>query len=352
MNTSLYPFGWNEKLNQLLHNYPEEMIPGRVMTVHKTNYIVQTASGEYTCELAGQLQFNRQPEDLPHTGDWVLLLPYDPTGIITEVMPRHTLLARKYPGKTTGKQVLVTNVDVAILVQGLDRDFNPARLERMLVGLKDAGIQPIIALNKMDLSEESAQQIHLIQELLPDVAVYGISAITGEGLRELEGTMEQGLTYVLLGTSGAGKSTLLNALSHQMLQKTNAMSDAVGKGKHTTTNRELFLLPNGCLMIDTPGVREFALALNDTEAVASTFSDIERLAPHCRYHDCSHTSEAGCAVIEAVEHQELDESVYNSYLKLKREADHFAASTLDKKRKSKDLSRLIKHMKKGKSNKY
>ncbi|MBI9060873.1 MAG: ribosome small subunit-dependent GTPase A [Marinilabiliaceae bacterium] len=351
MITSLYPFGWNAKLNQLLPNYPEEMIPGRIMTVHKTNYIVQTASGEYTCELAGQLQFNKLPEDLPHTGDWVLLLPYDPMGIITEVLPRHTVLARKYPGKTTGKQVLVTNVDMAILVQGLDRDFNPARLERMLVGLKDAGIKPIIALNKMDLSEESAQQIHLIQELLPDVAVYGISAITGEGLQELEGTMEQGLTYVLLGTSGAGKSTLLNALSHQMIQKTNAMSDTVGKGKHTTTNRELFLLPNGCLMIDTPGVREFALALDDTDAVASTFSEIERLAHQCRYHDCSHTSEAGCAVIEAVENHELDESVYNSYLKLKREADHYAASTLDKKRKSKDLSRLIKNMKKGKHGK-
>ena len=352
MNTSLYPFGWNENRNQLLSQYPNEMIPGRIMTVHKTNYIVQMASGECTCELAGQLQFNSLPEDLPHTGDWVLLLPYDPMGIITEVLPRHTVLARKYPGKTTGKQVLVTNVDVAILVQGLDRDFNPARLERMLVGLKDAGITPLIVLNKVDLSNTSTQQVQLIKQLLPDVEVFGISAMTGECLPQLEAIMKKGLTYVLLGTSGAGKSTLLNALSHQMLQKTDVLSDTVGKGKHTTTSRELFLLPNGCLMIDTPGVREFALALDDTEAVASTFSEIERLAHQCRYHDCSHTSEAGCAVIEAVDHHELDESVYNSYLKLKREADHYAASTLDKKRKSKGLSRLIKNMKKNKPDKY
>ena len=352
MNTSLYPFGWHQEWDQYLTSYPQEMIPGRILTVHKTNYSVQTARGEYTCELAGQLQFNTLHEELPHTGDWVMLLPYTPTGIITAVLPRQTLLARKYPGKTTGKQVLVTNVDVALLVQGLDRDFNPARLERMLVSLTDAGITPLIVLNKIDLSDTADQQIEQVKKSISNVGVYAISAMTGEGVEQLETAMRSGCTYVLLGTSGAGKSTLLNALSHQMLQKTNALSDAVGKGKHTTTSRELFLLPNGCLMIDTPGVREFALALDQPDAVVSAFSEIEQLSQHCRYHDCSHTGEAGCAVIEAVDQHELDESVYLSYLKLKREADHYTASKQDKKRKSKDLSRLIKKVKKDYPNKY
>lgn len=348
MTISLYTYGWDEQMNKHLRNYPQEMVAGRVLTVHKTNYNVITSNGEYSCELSGQMQFNKTQNEWPHTGDWVMLLPFDNKGIITEVLPRKTVLARKYPGKTTDKQILTVNIDTAILVQGMDRDYNPARLERMLVGLNDAGINAIIVLNKIDIAPDAQQQIDHIRHLIPDTPVIGLSAMYGDQMEQLNALMQSKLTYVLLGTSGAGKSTLLNYLANQDLQKTNALSDAVGKGQHTTTGRELFLLPNGSLMIDTPGVREFALALDQPEMVASAFNEIDRLSRLCKYKDCTHTNEAGCAVIEAVHQHNLDEAVYNSYLKLKREADHYAASSMDKKRKSKDISKLVKKMKKDK----
>lgn len=340
----LEQYGWLT-YSQHLNSY-DKVTCGRIITVHKTNYRVLTSAGIMIGELMGQLLYSAEPHELPQTGDWVKIITFDDQCIIKNVLPRETVLARKTAGKTTQTQVLAANICGAIIVQALNRDFNPRRLERMVTALNDAQIRPFIVLNKKDLSDSWEEQLNQIKERLHSTDVFAISALNKDGLNTIKAFLMPQLTYVLLGTSGAGKSTLLNALSNMELQETQSLSNAVNKGKHTTTGRELFPLDNGSLLIDSPGVREFALALDDIESVNMSFEDIDDLSQHCRYSDCTHTSEPGCAILKAIEENHLNSDVYNSYIKLRNEALHYQKTADEKKRKGKSIAKLVKNMKK------
>jgi len=344
MNNYLHQFGWLHYGTLQSNNIEEDHI-GRIQAVHKTNYIVITHKGPLVGELTGQMLYTTSTEERPQTGDWVEIMLYDTQCIITRILPRYSVLARKEAGKKSDKQLFAANIDKAIIVQGLDRDYNPRRLERMVTALKDAAIEPIILLNKSDLASDLEDKKLLIERNLPGTTIHCISALIGDGIERVEQLLQAFNTYILIGSSGAGKSTLLNALTGGDTQKTGEISSAVGKGKHTTSTRELFALPNGSLIIDTAGIREFGLALDNPESVASTFTDIDQLTSDCYYDDCTHTEEPGCAILKAIDNKELDPEIYNSYLKLRSEAEHYQATQKEKKRKGKDLSKLVRNMK-------
>lgn len=344
MTFNIKQYGWQYYSRQLSINEPINQV-GRIRCVNKTNFDVITNNSILKGELTGQLLFSSTNEERPQTGDWVKIQVFESQCIITEVLPRLSVLARKIPGKKSDKQVFASNVDMAFIVQGLDRDFNPRRLERMVTALTDAHISPVIVLNKADLTAESEDLIDQVKNNLPQIPIYKVSALNQVGIEEIQQLLLPEQTYILVGSSGAGKSTLLNSLMGQDAQKTNEVSQAVGKGKHTTTSRELFMLPNGSLIIDTAGVREFGLALENLDSVAITFDDISQLGNYCRYKDCTHTNEPDCAVIKALNDGLLQEENYASYIKLRNEAEHYAASQQDKKQKGKDLSKLVRDMK-------
>jgi len=337
-------YGWRTYLNDHTQ-ISDELQYGRIITVHKTNYKIVCQSGVKTAELVGQLLYSSEPDELPQTGDWVEIADFDDQALITRVLPRTTILSRKLPGRTSQTQVLAANVNTAMIVQGLNRDFNINRLERMALALLDAKIKTVVILNKTDLSPQWQEQFEQVKERLHNTTVIAVSALQSIGLEKIADLLQPQHTYVLLGSSGAGKSTLLNALMNKEIQATKALSEAVGKGRHTTTSRDLILLDNGSMIIDSPGVREFALALDDLESIHLSFDDIEQLSVNCRYKDCTHTSEPGCAILDALAKGDLDDDVYSSYLKLRDEANYFQSTVKEKKRKGKQLAKLIKNMK-------
>ncbi|MCU4155803.1 ribosome small subunit-dependent GTPase A [Carboxylicivirga sp. A043] len=344
MNNLLHTYGWlyYSQRTQTTINLNEL---GRIRTVNKTSYEVITNEGILKGEITGRLLYAAEPDEMPQTGDWVKIMQFDTQCIITEILPRYSTLARKEAGKTYDKQIIAVNVDQALIVQGLDRDFNPRRLERMVTVLKDAGIIPNILLNKVDLVNDGDAKIAQIKSNIPNTPITTISALNNTGLSELAKLLKAEQTYILIGSSGAGKSTLINALMGNNIQATKHTSQAVGKGVHTTTRRELFALPNGSLIIDTAGVREFGLALENTESIAETFTDISSLAEECYYQDCTHINEPDCAVLKAIDEGRLSSDLYDSYIKLRNESEHYSTSVQDKKRKGKSLAKVIKNMK-------
>ncbi|WP_430816616.1 ribosome small subunit-dependent GTPase A [Carboxylicivirga sp. RSCT41] len=344
MNNQLNTYGWHyyAQLTQTQQNIDEV---GRIRTVNKTSYEVMTNKGMLKGEVSGKLLFTAEAEEMPQTGDWVKIMPYDEQCIITEVLPRFSTLARKEAGKKYDRQIIAVNINQAFIVQGLDRDFNPRRLERMVTALNDAGITPNILLNKIDISDNVEEKLAAIKSNIPNSSIHAISALNKNGINDLVRLLEPEQTYILVGSSGAGKSTLINALMGNDVQETKQTSEAVGKGVHTTTRRELFALPNGSIITDTAGVREFGLALENNESIAETFTDIASLEQACYYKDCTHINEPGCAVLKAIDEGHLALELYDSYIKLKNESEHYAASVQDKKRKGRDLSKLVRNMK-------
>jgi ribosome biogenesis GTPase len=350
--TSLKGFGWND-FHQ--HNYDQsnnrgERV-GRVVSVQGFKHHVVSGSGEVEAELAGRLLYGAESEDLPKVGDWVCYLDYGQTGYIIERLPRQNALSRKTPGKKTERQVLGANIDFAVIVQGLDRDFNIMRLDRYITQIVACGISPIVVLNKTDLVEVVSDYVKLVDDLKRDVRVLCCSTLTGNGIVELRIIFEAGKTYMMIGSSGVGKSSLLNVLSNADIQSTKTLSDFNGKGRHTTIARELFLLTNGSLLMDTPGMREFGVT-NDGDADGdSLFPAIEEFAGSCKYADCSHMIEGdqggpqGCAVIAALQSGKLDPAVYESYVKLVKEQKRFGIKAEDKKRMNRQFGKMTKEAK-------
>jgi ribosome biogenesis GTPase len=320
--TSLEQFGWTTFFQ--LQQAKDGLLIGRITSIQGFKYYVITANGEKEAELSGKLLHVASTEELPKLGDWVTLKDYDTLGYIIDVLPRRNELARKTADARMDRQLLAANVDGALIVQGLDRDFNIMRMERYLVQLAACNISPIVVLNKVDLVEDWTKYAHEIAKLQRNCPVYFCSTLTGVGLDELRNNvLEKYKTYILIGSSGVGKSSLLNALN---------TSDFNNKGKHTTTSRNLFQLPNGSLLIDTPGMREFGLTFEEGSTGDDLFPAIQQFAVNCRYTDCRHVQEAGCAVVEAVQSGELENQVYESYLKLIKEQRRFEMNAEDKKR--------------------
>jgi ribosome biogenesis GTPase len=297
------------------------LIPARVVVAHARALRARGEGAEWIAGISGRLRHGaRSPEDLPVVGDWVALRPREGGGrtLVHALLPRRTAFIRRAAGDVTVQQILAANVDTAFLVMGLDRDYNPRRIERALVLAWESGAEPVILLNKADLCDDVEARRVEIEAAAPGVPVRVIAAKPGEGLETLEPWLRRGRTVALLGSSGVGKSTLVNRLLGEERLRTREVRESDQRGRHTTTHRELVLLPGGGLILDTPGLREIQLWASE-EGLATAFEDIEALAPGCRFRDCGHTSEPGCAVRAAVEGGELGEDRLASYHKLQAE---------------------------------
>lgn len=320
----------------------------RVSAVDRGGYVLRNESGECPAELAGRLSYRiDSPVELPCVGDWVAVQYYDngTAAIIHKVFPRKTFLRRKSAGDKIDLQMIAANIDTAFIVQSCHFDFNPRRLDRYLVMAADGHVEPVVLLTKTDLipPEELAQKVAIVGSATK-AAVLALSSISGMGFDEFRQTLRPGRTYCLLGSSGVGKTTLINRLLGREAFDTKAVS-GTGEGTHTTSRRQLVVLSDGAMLIDTPGMRELGL-LGAGEGVGIGFEDLVGLSAQCRYAGCSHEHEPGCAVRAAVENGDLSRDRYASYLKLKKESDFHEMSYLDKRRKDKDFGRFIKSVKK------
>lgn len=309
--------GWSSALEQLQE---DNLTAARVAAQHRGAYVVWTAAGELRARAAGRLYYEHEVgEPVPAVGDWVGL---DDT-TITSILPRRSAFIRKRAGLGSDEHVLAANVDTALLLAGLDDDFSLRRLERYITTAWDSGAAPVVVLTKADLCDDVADALLQVESVAIGVPVYPISNVTGIGVDELESHLHPGKTVVLLGSSGVGKSTLLNRLAGSELMRTAAIA-ADGTGRHTTTHRELVQLPGGALVVDTPGLRELQFWEGD---VGAAFEDIEALALECRFRDCAHASEPGCAVQQAVDNGTLALDRLRSWRKLQRELEAIAART-------------------------
>lgn len=329
---------------------------GRVTVEHKDRYTVRTTEGEYEAEITGNLRFTaRDRNDFPAVGDWVAISEYEENKVlIHHIFPRSTIIQRQAIGKFGEKQIIGTNIDYAFIVQAVNRDFSINRIERYLTICHDGGVEPIVLLNKIDLiSEEELNELLVsIQNRMPDIPVIAISNETGQGLESLTQTISAGKTYCLLGSSGVGKSTLLNKISGSKSMKTDAIGLATQRGKHVTSHRELVVLEKGGILIDNPGMREVGIG-DATEGLELTFEDITKLVQNCKFSNCTHVHETGCAIIEAVENGEISEQLYSNYLKMEREKSHFESSLAERRKKDKEFGKMVKHIKKNnKRDKY
>lgn len=322
------------------------LVPGRVSTQLRGVHLVATPDGEVRAEVAGRLWRESGAAGHPVVGDWVALEP-GTTGTVTiqAVLERRTAVARKAAGEATVEQVLAANVDIVFVVAGLDGEPNLRRLERFLAAAWDSGAQPVVLLTKADLAAQASVAVADAEAVAAGVAVHAVSAVTGEGVDELRAYLAGNRTGAFLGPSGAGKSTLVNRLLGTEEQETREVRSD-GKGRHTTTHRELFVLPGGGLVVDTPGLRELGL-LGDGEGTASAFGEITELAAECRFNDCAHESEPGCAVLAAVKSGTLDPERLASYRKLGSELQFVARkqdarASAEERRKWRRLARSFR----------
>ncbi len=313
-------FGWSGALEAAFAAHAAAgWLPARVVAHHRGLWRLVTQAGECSGRLSGRFAAEAAAGEHPVVGDWLAISRTDDEGdaLIQALMPRKSGFTRRAAGGV-GVQVVASNVDVALLVAALNDDFNPRRLERYLVATRDSGAAPVIVLTKLDLSSDAAAQRQAVDDIAAGAPVVTLSALTGEGLEALEQWLEPGVTAVLLGSSGAGKSTLLNALAREALMSTGAIREADDRGRHTTTHRELFRLPSGALLIDTPGMRELGLVA-DEAALDESFTDLTALIAACKFSDCTHVAEPGCAILAALADESLSAARWQSYLKLRRE---------------------------------
>lgn len=341
----LEDLGYNSRLNWAKEQIPEGFEAGRVVSEHKERYSVKTATGEYEAEITGNMRFTaKDREDFPAVGDWVVLAVHDADfAIIHEILPRFSIIKRQAVGQMGEIQVIAANIDYAFLVQAVDRDFNINRLERYLAICYSSKVSPAIVLTKTDLADESmlSELIASIRQRIEHVPVIAISNETQGGYRALIKSIEKGRTYCMLGSSGVGKSTLLNNLSGRAVMKTGIISKSSNKGRHITSHRELILLDNGGILIDNPGMREVGIA-DFAGGLETAFDKISELSKHCRFKNCTHTTETGCAVIEAVHKGELDNSAWENYMKMERERAHFESTAAERRKKEKIFGKVVK----------
>lgn len=328
----------------------------RVITEHKERYVVKSEAGDFEAELIGNLRYSAQDRsDFPAVGDWVAISEYDTNkALIYHVYSRTSIIERQAVGKHGEKQIIATNIDIGFIVQAINRDLNVNRLERYLTICNASKVTPIIVLTKIDLVSETELVLILesVSKRIQNVNIIPVSNENNVGLDTLKSIIKKGKTYCLLGSSGVGKSTLINSISGKNLMKTGEISESIDRGKHVTTHRELIVLEGGGIIIDNPGMREVGIT-ESSNGLEVTFETIFELATQCRFSDCTHIHEKGCAIIEAIEFGEIDEDSYDSYIRLEREKQFFESSAQDKKKKDKNLGKLIKSAKNVKRhNKY
>ena len=318
----LAALGWEEYFSQQFDRLERDgLVPARITEQNKNRYVACGEQGEWQAEVTGRFQHVVAGFlGFPAVGDWVGLRPIPNEGraLIHAVLGRRTQFVRKAAGTIVEEQVVAANVDVVFLVTGLDGNFNVRRIERYLTEAWSSGAQPVVLLNKSDLCDDVEGCIRAVEAVAPGAPVHAVSAALNEGVDVVRSYLTPGRTIAFLGSSGVGKSTIINRLLGEDRQEVQTVSSAVGKGRHTTTRRSLLMHPDGGMIVDTPGMRELQLWAGESD-VEQSFTDIEVLAGRCRFRDCTHMTEPGCAVIAAVENGSLDEDRYQSYMKLQKE---------------------------------
>lgn len=344
-------YGWNDKLSRLKQeSLYSTLLHGRISIVHRTCYEVVSENGLFQCELTGNMMYGKSDAELPCTGDWVLFQPFDENkGIIVDMLPRERTLYRKKSGTVADKQAIASYVDKAFIVQSLDDNFNVRRAERFIAQIMEENIKPVLVLNKADLGCDRQNIDEAIKHIARQFPVFITSICQPQTILRLRESITKGETVVFVGSSGVGKSSLVNALCGKSVLNTSDISLSTGKGRHTSTRREMVLMDGSGVLIDTPGVREFGLAIDNPDSLTEMF-EISDYAESCRFSDCKHIDEPGCAVLEAVHNGTLDHKVYESYLKIRREAWHFSASEHEKRKKEKSFTKLVEEVKKRKAN--
>ncbi|MEB3357689.1 MAG: ribosome small subunit-dependent GTPase A [Synechococcales bacterium] len=347
---NLQNLGWDDFFAQrYLPFQTEGWLPARVLQVQRGLYHLQGEFIMTVAEVSGRFRHQATAsQDFPTVGDWVLV-EGDGSPVIHHVLPRKSLFSRLAPGSRTEEQLIAANVDTVFLMSGLDHDFNPRRIERYLLLASESGATPVVVLNKADQPEPEAlpNLLTAVAAIAPQIPIHPISAQTGQGLEALDSYLQPGSTVALLGSSGVGKSTLTNYLLGRVVQATQAVRADDSRGRHTTTGRSLFPLPSGALLMDTPGLRELQL-WGGEDSLASTFQDIEELAQSCRFRDCRHRGEPGCAVDEAIAQNLLDPDRLVSYHKLQRELQHLSRqqdiqAQLTEKKRWKQIHKSLRH---------
>ena len=343
----LHDLGFNEWFIQRLNESSKtDYRLARITSVNKGSYLTRNEDGEVLSELAGEFIFSAESKlNYPVVGDWAFVQYYNANtlAIIHDLFPRKTILRRKTAGKKVDYQIIASNIDIALIVQSCDFNFNLRRLERYLVMVNDGHINPVILLSKSDLvsQKDLDNKVSEIRNTGIKCEIIAYSIETSLGLPQIQQLLRPGMTYCMLGSSGVGKTTLLNNLIGQGEFKINIVREKDGKGRHTTSRRQLVVLDQGAMLIDTPGMRELG-NIGVKAGIEESFSDITKLAKNCRFRDCTHTNEAGCSVIRAVQTGNLNEIHYLDYLKLKKESEHYQMSYLEKRKKAKKFGQFIK----------
>jgi ribosome biogenesis GTPase len=339
----------DELIAYLNDNSLSDFTIGRVTQEHRERYIVSTGDDEYDAEITGNLRFSASSRaDFPAVGDWVAMAIYDSNmAIIHNILPRISILERQFVGKFGEKQIISSNINVAFIIQAIDNNFNINRLERYLAICYSAKIEPVLVISKIDLSAKNTvdEAINQIRKRDNRIKYFLVSNVTRQGLDQVLDFIQKGKTYCVVGSSGVGKSTLINNLLKRDILKTGQISQSTNKGKHVTDHRELFILENGGIVIDTPGMRELGMTDN-IDGIKNTFQEIFNLSLKCKFPDCEHINETGCAVIEALSSGIINIDSLNNFRKLQNEEQRFQTTVVEKHKKEREFGKIVRNYKK------
>jgi len=346
----------NELTAYLKDNNLSDYPIGRVTQEHRERYVVSTGDNEYNAEITGNLRFSAKSRaDFPAVGDWVTMTIYDSDqAIIYNILPRKSVLERQAVGKFGEIQIISSNIDVAFIIQAINNNFSINRLERYLTICYSSNIEPVLVISKIDLSTEKdiRDAISALETRDKKVKYILLSNMTLKGLDQILGFIQKGKTYCVIGSSGVGKSTLINNLLKKNILKTGQVSNSTNKGRHITDHRELFILENGGIIIDTPGMRELGMTDN-TEGIKTTFQEIYTLSLKCKFPDCKHINEVGCAVNEALNDGTIDKDSFVNFQNIQKEQERFQTTVAEKRKKDKEFGKIVKNYYKDmKKNKY
>ncbi len=326
------------------------LIPARVVAEHKGSYVLRSEKNEFSAKVTGKMMFTASSRrDYPAVGDWVLVsIPDNNNAVVHEILPRKSVLKRKSVTKPDA-QIIASNIDVAFIVQSPDRDYSLNRMERYFSLAESGNIEPVIVLNKTDLvsRERLESRWNEMSDRFPSASIFRTSAATREGIDELSGFIKKGHTYCFIGSSGVGKSSLFNILVGKDVMKTGEISVQRDRGRHITAHRQLFILKNGGLIIDSPGMREIGV-IDAAAGIENVFEDISAFSENCQFSDCTHMHEPGCAVLLAVKKGDLDGERYANFVKLVRENELHSMSKLEMREKDRRFGRMVKQFKKHK----
>ena len=353
---NLHDLGLNNDITDYLKdNNLTDFSTGRVTQEHRERYVVSDGENEFDAEITGNLRFSASSRaDFPAVGDWVTMTIYDSDqAIIHKVIPRKSVLERQAVGKFGEIQIISANIDVAFIIQAINNNFSINRLERYLTICYSANIEPVLVISKIDLSTEKEirDAIDELEKRDKKVKYILLSNMTLTGLDQILAFIQKGKTYCVVGSSGVGKSTLINNLLKKNILKTGQISHSTNKGRHITDHRELFVLENGGIIIDTPGMKELGMTDN-AEGIKTTFDEIYNISLKCKFPDCKHINETGCAVIEALNIGTIDKNSYDNYQKIQKEQERFQITAAEKRKKDKVFGKMIKNYYKDNKNKY